>query len=227
MDKTGSDPPLSNIDPEESSQESGFSGEETIRLISSLLDSKLDKKLSEFKRGFEQKELETSTIIKKLKTEAKASSRFQFKGNKLQFEFNSSFLDSINSASNHFLEGNLARVNTELENAKTLQNKRNKVIRFADKSPAGWTAVEEYESDELADDSEDEKKLRSAEKRALAKLRTRKQNRGTAQNREFPQEGSVVAGSSLQRSVSEPFRPQQFPQQPFRPQPFRSTVSTF
>ena len=183
MDKTGSDPPLSNVNPEESSQESGLSGEETLRLISRLLDSKLDKKFSEFKRDIEQKELETSTKIKKLKTEAKASSSFQFKGNKLQFEFNSSLLDSINSASNHLLEGNLAGVNTELENAKTLLNKRNKVIRFADKSPAGWTAVEEYESDELADDSEDENKLRSAERRALAKLRTRKQNRGTAQNR--------------------------------------------
>ena len=36
--------------------------------------------------------------------------------------------------------------------------------------------MEEYESDELADDSEDEKKLRSAERRALSKLRARKQN---------------------------------------------------
>ena len=77
----------------------------------------------------------------------------------MQFEFNSSLLDSINSASASLLEGNLNRVNQDLENAKTLLNKRNKAIRFAVKSSAGWTAVEEYESDELADDSEDEKKL--------------------------------------------------------------------
>ena len=90
--------------------------------------------------------------IKKLKTEAKAANSFQFKGNKVQFEFNSSLLDSINSASASLLEGNLNRVNQELENTKTLLNKRNKAIRFVVKSSAGWTAVEEYESDELADD---------------------------------------------------------------------------
>ena len=140
MDKTGSDPSFPNVNPEQSSQEIGLSSEEMLGLISLLLNSKLDKKFSEYKRGLEQKELETSTKIKKLKAEVKALSSFQFKGNKLQFELNSSLLDSINS----------------------------------------------IKSDELADDSEDEKKLRSAERRALPKLRTCKQNRGTAQNRTFP-----------------------------------------
>ena len=69
----------------------------------------------------------------------------------------------------------MSGVNKELENVKAFLNKRNKVIRFVDKSPAGWGAVEEYESDELADDSEDEKKLRSAERRALSTIRLRKQ----------------------------------------------------
>ena len=43
MDKTDRDPPLSNVNPEEFSQESGLSGEETLGLISRLLNSKLDK----------------------------------------------------------------------------------------------------------------------------------------------------------------------------------------
>ena len=74
--------------------------------------------------------------------------------------------------------------------------------------------MEEYESDELADDSEDEKKLRSAERRALFKLRARKQNRGTSQIRsKFSQEPSYAAGSY--RFAGQPFRPQQFPQQSF------------
>ena len=149
MDERGNDLPLLDVNPGQSSQETALSGE----------DSKLDNKFSEFKRGLEQKELVNDSQIKKLKTEAKAANSFQFEGNKVQFEFNSSLLDSINSASASLLEGNLNRVNQDLENAKTLLNKRNKAIRFAVKSSAGWTAVEEYESDELADDSEDEKKL--------------------------------------------------------------------
>ena len=43
-------------------------------LIFRLLDSKLDKKFADFKGALEQKELSTNSQIKKLKTEAKASS---------------------------------------------------------------------------------------------------------------------------------------------------------
>ena len=59
---------------------------------------------------------------------------------------------------------------------KSLIAKWYKLVRFADKSPAGWTAIQEYESDELADDSEDEKKLRLAKRRALAKSGRRNVN---------------------------------------------------
>ena len=101
MGETGSDLPQFNLNSVDSNRESGLSGEETVNLISRLLDSKLDKKFTEFQRGLEQKDLVTTSQIKKLKTEAKAANSFQFKGNKLQFEFNSTLLDSIDSASAH------------------------------------------------------------------------------------------------------------------------------
>jgi hypothetical protein len=35
----------------------------------------------------------------------------------------------------------------------------NKLIRIADKSEGGWTTVDEYLSDEVASDSEDQKRI--------------------------------------------------------------------
>ena len=123
MDEAGTDFSQSNIAGSAISQESGLSGEDTMGLISRLLDSKLDKKFADFKRALQQKELSTNSQIKKLKTKAKDSSSFQFKGNKVQFEFNSSLLDSINIAFDHLHKGDLSGVNKELENVKASLNK--------------------------------------------------------------------------------------------------------
>ena len=73
MGDTGNDLPPLDSNPGRSGQESALSGKETLDLFSRPLDSKLDKKFSEFKRGLEQKDLATDSQIKKLKTEAKAA----------------------------------------------------------------------------------------------------------------------------------------------------------
>jgi len=46
---------------------------------------------------------------------------------------------------------------------------RQKIIKLADKSEAGWLAVKEYEAEELASDSDDKKRIRKAQERALKK----------------------------------------------------------
>ena len=54
------------------------------------------------------------------------------------------------------------------------------MIKIADKNKDGWLVVQEYESDDLASDSEDEKKIRKAKAAAEKKRRETKSNSGNA-----------------------------------------------
>ena len=131
----------------------------------------MEQKFTTFKRSFEEKEEQHAIEIKKIKSVAKASSSFKYKGNRVQYELNTSIFDRFESCSAQLFARNLLKVNNELEQIKVLIKRRNKLIRFAEKSPAGWSAVDEYESDELAENSGDEKKLHSAERRAMSEMK--------------------------------------------------------
>ena len=80
----------------------------------------------------------------------KAACSLQFEGNRIHFEFYTQLLDCLDLAISNLFEGNLHVEDVQEHLQKSDLDKRIKLIRFADKSPAGWTAVEEYESDELA-----------------------------------------------------------------------------
>ena len=63
---------------------------------------------------------------------------------------------------------------------KQIIKKRQKLIKIAEKNKDGWLAVQEYEFDDLASDSEDEKKIRKAKAAAEKKRKEAKSNSGNA-----------------------------------------------
>ena len=97
----------------------------TIRLTPN--DTKFDQTFPAFKRDLDEKEAATQSQLKKLKTETKASSSFKFKGNKVQYEFDSSLLEVIDGVVDKISRGNLSAANSELERVKALIAKRYKL----------------------------------------------------------------------------------------------------
>ena len=86
MGDMGNDLPPLDHNPGRSGQESALSGEETLDLFSRLLDSKLDKKFSEFKRGLEQKDLAKEIENLSEGRQQLSVQRYQTKV-RIQFEF--------------------------------------------------------------------------------------------------------------------------------------------
>ena len=67
-------------------------------------------------------------------------------------------LDSIKAALQETPPA-VEKAKTAVEQGEKLINERQKLIRIADRSEHGWATVEEYKEDELAEDSDVEKKL--------------------------------------------------------------------
>ena len=70
------DPPLETASFQPQSID--VSNSDTISLISSLLDAKLQKTFGDFKRSLDEREVETRRELKKLKTDSKAAKQVQF-----------------------------------------------------------------------------------------------------------------------------------------------------
>ena len=103
-------------------------------------------------------ELQNKATIEKQATELK------YKGNRKQFEFNAE-LDEILTRI-HNCADEPQKVKEFTVEAKVVIKKRQKLIKIADKSKDGWLVVEEYESDDLASGTDDEKRLKKARSKA-------------------------------------------------------------
>ena len=146
------------------------------------------KAQAELKLALEVKSTETAQAIADVKAEAAAESRitilklqqqlefhsqaayvFKRDGNEAQYVWNCKVLNLLTQAATEFEEGNFELGKEYLQKAMKEIGVRNKHVKMADRSPAGWGLIREYLADSLADDDSDEKKIKRCEEAALSK----------------------------------------------------------
>ena len=149
---------------------SGVSKEEFDRLMSSMNDIK--EQMSTWRKELsDERQAADDRLVKKMRMDK--GIQFKRKSNEKQHQFNETVLDKFEA-----VQKSLRSTPPAIEKAKEalgegeqLIKNRQKLIRTADSSDYGWGTVAEYEEDELADGSDDEKRLYRAELRAGKKVK--------------------------------------------------------
>ncbi|XP_071501408.1 uncharacterized protein [Diadema antillarum] len=107
-----------------------------------------------------------STTRKSAKPE---SPSFKSEGNRQQFDHAQKVSQCVDDALHSLKDLDIEAAKERLLEASRLLAHRQKLIRLADRSSLGWATVKEYVTDDLVENSDNEKHLRKAEKAAAAK----------------------------------------------------------
>ena len=146
---------------------------------------------------------------------------FKRRGNELQYHFNEQLVDRVEAAkaclekmevpaSSH-LEELRQRATNEVTEGTELLTHRQKIIKFADRSELGWAVVDEYEDDDLAEDSDDEKRMEKAERQAERKLAKRRKIREAKGKDDLLAKPVVIAVGTVPMKAAVLRPPPQFP----------------
>ena len=91
-----------------------------------------------------------------------------------QYDHCQQVLEKFNESLDYLNSGSFGQLKRSLDEGWQLVSKRIKAIKLADKSEYGWHTVIEYLSDDLASDTNDEKRMWRSEKRAEKKMKERR-----------------------------------------------------
>ena len=150
----------------------------------------MDSKLSTFQTNIQQSQVELSeTQICKMEETLSDNYTFQRKGNENQFKHQVKVLSKLKEAksqleSPEFNLETLVNAKSRIEEGIDMIKERQKLIKLADSSELGWKVVNEYVSNPIADDSDDEKKMARAQARAEKKYKADKMKKN--KNRAAP-----------------------------------------
>lgn len=146
-----------------------------------------------FEERFNQLLTSTRRTQRQLSEHEAMRKPLKYPGNEMQVAFNTKILSSITEVRDLLRENEGREAEEKLRGIEKKITDRVKLIRLADRSPGGWETVKEYEDDDLADNSADEKKIRKAETRALAK---KKKKDSSSSSRFHPYEGAKESTSN-------------------------------
>ena len=130
------------------------------------------RELHSFKEELRGDCLSVKADVKRLKKEQEL--KWRYEGNKIQHGFNASLLDNLKQALWPLDNCKTDYVNEILKETCETLKKRNKHVRIADTSEAGWETVRQYELNPVTSDSEDESRINRAESRALKRKKSQK-----------------------------------------------------
>ena len=174
------------------------------------------RELSTLKEDVRENCLAVSSDVKTLKIQRDLV--WKYEGNKIQYKFNSDLEDTLKQIRWGVDNGKFEYVHECISEAEEKLKSRNKLIRIADSSEGGWETVRQYEASPLADDSEDESRLKRAESRAIRKKNQKRPitNRKTARYSPYPSNAPTGASTTWKDSPGNSLPPFQRQDHSFR-----------
>ena len=136
-----------------------------LNLVFSYFDSRFQKIQNQIRKN---KDNEPAGKKRKIQVET-----FKQKGHRLQHEFNTDIMEDLRDIM-YNISDKQDPVSTSLKIGISKLKKRNKLIKIADSTEEGWAVVAEYEKEPIGSHSDDCKRIRQAETRALKKKNTEK-----------------------------------------------------
>ena len=185
------------------------------------LMEKLDYKFAEFRQELrEGQDKVAAAAARKVRQEPKFV--FKKKSHEEQDKVNGKVEEAILEAETHLEESGASGASIDaaldsLKSGRRIIAERQKLIKIADRSELGWAVVSEYTADELADDSDDEKRMLKAEKAAERKVAARKRKSPAGRGRPVKRIPGIPAQYPAQIATTpgQPFQlPRRVPMQP-------------